>query len=272
MITGAVTIGNAAGNGEFSVVRCRLQINGGGGFVPVGPEMYTESLGDSNQDEAYNIALVAAHGPAGGHLRRADPLLRFPSLCRQRAACQGGGNQRGRHPSVARTTDTSARNQERWISAACYTARPVGTGCSTRTISAGRQTSLDHYRGGDLALFVPGDGPSDHLDQIRCEQGMESCVVYPERIALDNLDAGEAGPLHFLDEGTLRHGAGHSAGPGCGMSEYLGRQILLVDGEVGYAESSGRTENSGALRESTGLSGRQIDDAVGDDVVHAVVG
>ena len=140
-----------------------------------------------------------------------------------------------------------------------------------RTISA-RQMGLDHYRGGDLVLFVPGDGLSDHLDQIRCEQGMEVGIVYPERIALDDLDAGEACPLHFLDEVTLRHGAGHSAGPGRGMSEYLRRQILLVDGEVGYAESSGRTEDSGALGESTGLSGRQIDDAVGDDVVHAVVG
>lgn len=66
VINGALTIGNSAGNTEFSVIRCRLQLDGGAGFSNVGPEMYSESLGNNNHDEAYDIPLIAVvDRPAG---------------------------------------------------------------------------------------------------------------------------------------------------------------------------------------------------------------
>ncbi len=64
--TGAVTIGNQAGDGAFSVMSCQLQIDAGSGFVSIGVPQGTESVGNSNHDEAYNVALTAAvDRPAG---------------------------------------------------------------------------------------------------------------------------------------------------------------------------------------------------------------
>jgi hypothetical protein len=59
VVNGAVTVGNHGFNGEFSVIKCRLQLNAGSGFANVGPEMSTESPGNTNHDETYDIPLIA---------------------------------------------------------------------------------------------------------------------------------------------------------------------------------------------------------------------
>lgn len=66
VVTGAVTIGNQASTGAFSVMSCQLQIDGGSGFAAIGLPQGSESIGNSNHDEAYNLALTAAvDRPAG---------------------------------------------------------------------------------------------------------------------------------------------------------------------------------------------------------------
>jgi hypothetical protein len=54
--------------------------------------------------------------------------------------------------------------------------------------------------------------------------------------ALENFEFGEAGPLEFGDEVTLRQRAGHSAGPGDGVGEDLGWELFLGDGQVSKGE------------------------------------
>jgi hypothetical protein len=67
VLTGAVTIGNQAGNGEFSVIACQFQVSDDGGpFDFVGVPSGTESIGNSNHDEKYSVPLVAVvDRPAG---------------------------------------------------------------------------------------------------------------------------------------------------------------------------------------------------------------
>jgi hypothetical protein len=64
-------------------------------------------------------------------------------------------------------------------------------------------------------------------------------------------------------------GAGDAAGPGCRLREDLRWKLILVNGEVGHAESPAGSEHPGAFGNHAGLSGREVDDAVGDDEVHA---
>lgn len=57
-------------------------------------------------------------------------------------------------------------------------------------------------------------------------------VIDGDRLALVHLDLAEACLYEFLDEVTLRQRAGHSARPGGGMQENLGRELLVPDGQV----------------------------------------
>jgi len=95
---------------------------------------------------------------------------------------------------------------------------------------------------------VNDDGRSDRVLSLRRDEGahegehfggeerVEGAVVDAHGCALDDLDLGEAGSLEFVDEVTLRQGAGHSAGPGGGVGEDLGWELFLRDGQVGDGE------------------------------------
>jgi len=66
-------------------------------------------------------------------------------------------------------------------------------------------------------------------------------------------------------------GAGDTAGPGCRLGEDLRRKLILLNGEVGHAKPSAGAEHSGAFGHYAGFSRRQVDDAVGNDQIHAGV-
>ena len=95
-----------------------------------------------------------------------------------------------------------------------------------------RPTRSDHDRGGDRGLALARNQHSHHLDQLGREEWVEREVVDGERFALVHLDLPKARLLEFLDEVTLRQGAGYSAGPGRGMPQDLGRELLVADGKV----------------------------------------
>ena len=60
VLTGAVTIGNQASIGQFSVVECQFQVSDNGGtFANVGVPMSMESIGNSNHDQRADIPLTA---------------------------------------------------------------------------------------------------------------------------------------------------------------------------------------------------------------------
>jgi hypothetical protein len=66
VVTGTVTVGNQAGINEFSIVTCQLELDSGSGFAAIGLPQGSESIGNNNHDETYNIALTAAvDRPAG---------------------------------------------------------------------------------------------------------------------------------------------------------------------------------------------------------------
>src|SRR5262249_6034980 len=92
-------------------------------------------------------------------------------------------------------------------------------------------TRRDHDGGRDRGLPLGRDQRSHHLDQLGREDWVEREVVDGYRFALVHLDVPEACLLEFVDEVTLRQGAGYSAGPGSG-----GRELLVPDGQVGDRE------------------------------------
>ena len=67
VLTGSVTIGNSANNGEFSIIDCQFQVSGDGGpFEFVGVASSTESIGNTNHDEQFNVSLVTVIDRAAG--------------------------------------------------------------------------------------------------------------------------------------------------------------------------------------------------------------
>jgi hypothetical protein len=94
----------------------------------------------------------------------------------------------------------------------------------------------DHDRGGDRGLWLGRDQCSHELDQRGGEERGEGEVVDGDGLAVVHVDVPEACLLEVVDEVTLRQGAGYSPGPGCGMREDLGRELLVSDGQVGDRE------------------------------------
>jgi hypothetical protein len=82
-------------------------------------------------------------------------------------------------------------------------------------------------------LAVWRDERSHQLDQLTREEWVEREVVDGDRFAVVHLELPEFRLLEFLDEVTLRQGAGHSAGPGRRVQKDLGRKFLVPDREVG---------------------------------------
>jgi hypothetical protein len=69
-------------------------------------------------------------------------------------------------------------------------------------------------------------------NEIVVEEWIKGAIVDAERTSIDYLDFGEACLCKFLDEVTLRQGAGHSPGPRGWVSQDFRRQITLVHREV----------------------------------------
>ena len=80
------------------------------------------------------------------------------------------------------------------------------------------------------------DERAHKVQQLVGEEWVEGAVVDVEWLAIEDLDGAKAGLLEVADEGTLRQGAGRSAGPGRRMREHFGREFFLLDGEVGHTE------------------------------------
>jgi hypothetical protein len=139
-------------------------------------------------------------------------------------------------------------------------------------IPLGVEVCADDDGGSDRLLSLGWDEGAHEVEHVGGEEGVEGAVVDAHRCALEDLDLAEAGPLEFGDEVTLRQGAGHSAGPGGGVREDLGWELFLCDGEVGEGELAARSEHARAFGKHACLPWGEVDDAVGDDVVDAVVG
>ena len=69
VLSGALTIGNQASNGDFSVIECQFQVSDNSGpFTNVGVAMSTESIGNSNHDQRADIPLsTVIDRPAGSY-------------------------------------------------------------------------------------------------------------------------------------------------------------------------------------------------------------
>ena len=98
----------------------------------------------------------------------------------------------------------------------------------------------DHNRGGDCVLAFGRDERPHQFDQVGRKEWIEREVADGDWFAVVHLELSEPSFLEFLDEVTLRQGAGHSTGPGGGMEENLGRELLVTDGQVGDRELAAR--------------------------------
>ena len=119
---------------------------------------------------------------------------------------------------------------------------------------AERYQSPDDCADADPVEPLGRDDDSHGREQLVREQWVESTVVDPDRRTLQHLEIDEPGPLELPDEVTLRQGAGDSARPGRRVGEYLRRELLLLDGQVGNAELTAGAQDTGALGECPGLA------------------
>jgi hypothetical protein len=104
-------------------------------------------------------------------------------------------------------------------------------------------------------LLVGWDERAHDPEQFVGEEGVEGAVVDAEGCALEHLDRAESGLFEVVDEGTLRQGAGCSAGPGGWMGQYFGWEFVLVNGEVGEAELAAGSEDARAFGEHSRFTG-----------------
>src|SRR5687768_29381 len=98
----------------------------------------------------------------------------------------------------------------------------------------------------------------DHLPhqghEVIVEQRIHRALVDPPWGSVQNLDRAESDPLHFLDEVTLRQGPGHSAGPGRRMCEDFGWKRVLLDRDVGDAETASGFQNPSTFGQDPDLA------------------
>src|SRR6202022_163789 len=95
--------------------------------------------------------------------------------------------------------------------------------------------------------------------------------VDAEQPAVDDLDRSEPGLLELSDKVTLRQRAGCSTDPCRRMRQHFRRRFVLVNGQVGDAESPGGAEDAGAFCERARLARREAEDGVRNDLVDAIV-
>lgn len=97
----------------------------------------------------------------------------------------------------------------------------------------------------------------DHLShkgyELVIEQGVHRAFIDAPWGPVQDLDRLESNPLQFVDEVTLRQGPGHSAGPGGGMCEDFWRKRVLLDRDVGDAETPSRLQHPSAFGEDPDL-------------------
>ncbi len=94
---------------------------------------------------------------------------------------------------------------------------------------------FDDDRGGDACLLFGWDKGAHEREQLVGEERVEGAAVDVERLAVEDRYLAEAGSIEVADEGTLRQGAGSSPGPRGRMGQDLGREFLLVHGEISEA-------------------------------------
>lgn len=118
----------------------------------------------------------------------------------------------------------------------------------------------DRYR--YLILSLVRYQTTHQIDQVGREQRILSGLLEPEAVTLQNFDVLEPNSLQFQDEDTLRQGSGHSPGPCGGVSQDLGRQLGLVDREVGDTHPALWLEHATRLGQHPTLAGGEIDRTV----------
>jgi hypothetical protein len=84
-------------------------------------------------------------------------------------------------------------------------------------------------------LLFGWDEGAHEREQLVGEERVEGAAVDVERLAVEDRYRAAAGSVEVADEGTLRQGASSSPGPRGRMGQNLGREFLLVHGEVSDA-------------------------------------
>src|SRR5262245_24321990 len=102
-------------------------------------------------------------------------------------------------------------------------------------------------RGCHGSLLTRRDQCAHHLDQLVCEEWVQSQVVHRTGLALVDLDVPEPLLFEFVDEVTLRQRTGHSAGPGGRMGEELGWKLLVANSQIGNGQLAAGHENARTL-------------------------
>jgi hypothetical protein len=132
----------------------------------------------------------------------------------------------------------------------------------SRRSGSTRQARLDDDAGCHLALTVDRNQLAHEVDEVGREERIVGGTLQGEREALGHLDIGETHSVQLRDEDTLRQGSGYSPGPGGGMRQDFGRDVVLDDREIGDRESAPRAEHAGRLREYPALAGGEIDRSI----------
>src|SRR5215211_2580337 len=110
------------------------------------------------------------------------------------------------------------------------------------------------YDDRDSYLLVPidWDQGSHQLDDANREEWVQGAVVDTQRLSMEHLDSGEAGLAELVDEVGFCQGPGDASGPGGGLGQDLGRQVVLADGQVGHAQASSGPEHARTLGQYPG--------------------
>ena len=136
-------------------------------------------------------------------------------------------------------------------------------------LSGQARPNYDRFR--DVIVALRRDRPTHEVDQFRSKQRISSTVLDPPRATREYLHVGETALRECLDEVTLRHGPGYSPSPGGRMSHHLGRQRVLLDDDVGDAQTASCSQDPHTLRYHACLARGKVDDAVRDDVVDELI-
>lgn len=91
------------------------------------------------------------------------------------------------------------------------------------------------------------------LDQLTRKERIDRQVVDRDRFPMVYHDLAETRLLDFLDEVTLRQGAGHSTCPRCRVQHDLWRELLAAHGQIRHRQPAARSQYACALGEYPSL-------------------
>jgi len=113
-----------------------------------------------------------------------------------------------------------------------------------------------------------GKQPVEKLDG---EERIEFQALFADRIFAQDVRVGKAGVLGFANQSSLREGTGQSARER-GFAVQHGARQLPVDDRIGEDQPPAGLEHAIQFAKGLPLFGGKVEDAMGDDHVHAGIG